>query len=113
MVVPGALGWMSSQKQSNEVDSTGALGRLTSRLAGLAWDNPRWFLIAGLILTLISGVYAASRLRFMTNRNDMISSAKPVQQRWKEHLDRVGSEDDMVVVATGLQLNVLGDVAFA
>ncbi len=82
MVVPGALGWMSSQKQSNEVDSTGALGRLTSRLAGLAWDNPRWFLIAGLILTLISGVYAASRLRFMTNRNDMISSAKPVQQRW-------------------------------
>lgn len=101
MVVPGALGWMSSQKQSNEVDSTGALGRLTSRLAGLAWDNPRWFLIAGLILTLISGVYAASRLRFMTNRNDMISSAKPVQQRWKEHLDRVGSEDDMVVVATG------------
>lgn len=87
--------------QSNQQTSSGFLGRLTSRLATLAWDHPWWFLTAGVLLTALSAGYSMSRLRFMTSRNDMISSDKPVQQRWKEHLDKVGTEDDMVVVAAG------------
>lgn len=87
--------------QSNQKMSTGFLAQVTSRLATLAWDRPWWFLAAGLILTIFAAGVSMSRLRFMTSRNDMISSAKPVQQRWKEHLDKVGTEDDMVVVASG------------
>lgn len=96
---PEVSGRMRSDQHPAEHTST--LGRLTGRVAGWAWDHPRWFLVAGLLLTVLAGGYAATRLRFMTSRNDMISSSKPVQQRWKEHLDRVGSEDDMVVVAGG------------
>ncbi|MFM8930948.1 MAG: MMPL family transporter [Gemmataceae bacterium] len=91
---------MPSPQQNIEC-TDGRLGALVSRLAGWSWDHPWWFLVAGLMLTILAGGYSASRLRFMTSRNDMISSTKPVQQRWKEHLDRVGSEDDMVVVASG------------
>ena len=91
---------MSSTPQTNEC-ADGRLAAAVSRFAGWTWDHPWWFLVAGMVLTALAGGYSAYRLRFMTSRNDMISSTKPVQQRWKEHLDRVGSEDDMVVVASG------------
>lgn len=87
--------------QQTPAPTEGRLGALVSRFAGCAWDHPWWFLVAGLLLTILAAGFSASRLRFMTSRNDMISSTKPVQQRWKEHLERVGSEDDMVVVASG------------
>jgi len=86
---------------NKSVATGGRLGHLCGWLAGLAWDQPRCFLLAGLLLTVVAGIYSATHLRFMTNRNDMISGSKLVQQRWKAHLERMGSEDDLVVVVAG------------
>lgn len=82
-------------------DSNTVLGSMALALARLGASRPRLVLISAATLTLLSLLYACAHLRFLTSRDEMISPSKEVQRRWKDHLSRVGSEDDMVIVLAG------------
>ena len=82
-------------------DSNSILGNLALALARLGSARPRLVLVCGAVLAITCVAFACTNLRFLTSRDDMISPSKEVQRRWKDHLARVGTEDDMVVVVAG------------
>lgn len=77
------------------------LGSLARAIARVGNRHPVILLALALVVGAGSVAYSTLNLRFLTNRNDMISPSKEVQRRWKDHLSRMGTEDDMVVVFAG------------
>ncbi len=63
------------------------------------------FPLAVLVLSLglcgLSAYAAATKLRYHTQRNDLISPHKEYQQRWQKYVNEFGDDDDIVVVVRG------------
>jgi hopanoid biosynthesis associated RND transporter like protein HpnN len=73
------------------------LVRLVSTVCGF----PRTVLVLSLTLVVLSVVAAISCLEYHTSRDDLISSRKDYQQRWKKYLAEFGTDDDIVAVLHG------------
>jgi hopanoid biosynthesis associated RND transporter like protein HpnN len=58
-------------------------------------------LLAALALVILSAYLAATRLSFLTQRNDLVSPRQEHQQRWRQYLAEFGDDDDMVVLVKG------------
>lgn len=77
------------------------LARSVAGVVSWVARHPRAVLAAALLLTAASVHVAYSRLEYHTQRNDLLGSGKPCQQRWQRYLEAFGDDDDMVVVAEG------------
>src|SRR5688500_1401200 len=86
---------MSSEERAN------FLARFVAGLVAWVARHPRAVLGVAVALTLAAVHAAYAKLEYRTQRNDLISSDKPCQQRWQKYLDTFGDDDDMVVVVEG------------
>jgi predicted RND superfamily exporter protein len=75
--------------------------RLQVGLVERVTRHPWLVLLAALAVCAASAYYAVTRLRFHTQRSDLISSRKDFHQRWHRFLAEFGDDDDMVVVIKG------------
>jgi hopanoid biosynthesis associated RND transporter like protein HpnN len=93
---------MSQSEQSPHAQDRPALvPRLLAGLVGLVCRAPR-LVLALCSLSVAASLYlACTRLQYRTQRDDLISPRKEVQQRWKRYLAEFGQDDDMVVVFQG------------
>jgi hopanoid biosynthesis associated RND transporter like protein HpnN len=77
------------------------LARSVAALVAWVARHPWSVILVALVLTLGAVHLAYARLEYHTQRNDLISSDKPCQQRWQKYLDTFGDDDDMVIVVEG------------
>ncbi|HSQ57285.1 MAG TPA: hypothetical protein VLM40_16305, partial [Gemmata sp.] len=77
------------------------LARCVAGLVAWVARHPRVVLVLATALTVAACRVAYTDLDYHTQRNDLLSAAKPCQQRWQKFLDAFGDDDDMVVVAEG------------
>ncbi len=88
---------------SREQDQSGKWS-LAGWLGGLAhWaaDHPLPTLLATLLITVVTGWLATTKLSFRTSRLDLLSPNSSYNQRWLRYLDKFGRDDDAAVVITG------------
>ena len=81
-----------------------APGRTTSVLATLvrvAGRRPLLVLTVCMAAAFASAGFAAMRLEYHTQRNDLLSADRECQKRWQRYLDAFGNDEDMVVVIRG------------
>ncbi len=62
---------------------------------------PRTTLAVAAALVAVSVWHFCTHVTFLTQRSDLISPRKEVQQRWKQYLAEFGDDDDMVVIVKG------------
>jgi hopanoid biosynthesis associated RND transporter like protein HpnN len=75
--------------------------RCLVRLVSAVCRFPRTVLVLSLTLAALSVVAALTHLEYHTSRDDLISSRKDYQQRWKKYLAEFGTDDDIVAVLRG------------
>jgi hopanoid biosynthesis associated RND transporter like protein HpnN len=75
--------------------------RALAALVGAVARRPWPVLAACLAGVAAAGWFAATRLEYHTQRNDLVSPEKDVQKRWQLYLDAFGDDDDLVVVIRG------------
>ena len=89
--------------QSNPVDSpqksvmTDSISKLTSLCARHAW-------ITTLLITLSAAAcvyYTVDKLKFKTDRADLIDPSAPFFQRWLRYTKTFGESDDIVIIVEG------------
>jgi hypothetical protein len=64
-------------------------------------SRPRWVLLLGLLIAVVSITLAATRLGFRGNRLDLLNPASSYNRRWLAYLDEFGVQDDVVVAVSG------------
>jgi hopanoid biosynthesis associated RND transporter like protein HpnN len=80
---------------------TALVPRLLAGLVLLVCRAPQLVLVLT-AFSLAACIYlAATRLQYHTQRDDLISPDKEVQQRWHRYVAEFGQDDDMVVVVQG------------
>src|SRR5581483_2909259 len=75
--------------------------RALAGLVLLVCRAPRLVLALTAVSLAVSVWLACTRLSYHTQRDEMISPKKEVQQRWRAYLQEFGQDDDMVVVVQG------------
>lgn len=75
--------------------------RLLAALVGCVCRAPRLILCLTAVSLALCAWLACTRLQYRTQRDEMISPTKEVQQRWRAYLQEFGQDDDMVVVVQG------------
>lgn len=77
---------------------TRALALLVERLVLRA---PRLVLCVGVLLAILSAVFAATRLQMKTSRLDLLNPESDFNRRWLAYLNEFGEDDDAVLVVEG------------
>ena len=77
------------------------LARIVAAVVVSADRRPWAVLAIFAVLLVASGWYAAARLEYRTQRNDLLSANKDCQKRWQKYLDAFGDDDDVVVAVRG------------
>src|SRR5262245_43219743 len=86
---------------SDVVTPTPRLARACTGLAGWATRRP-WLVLAMCLISLVASILlASSRLKYRTQRDDLMSARKECHQRWQRYLREFGPDDDVVFVIEG------------
>ncbi|MGD0652584.1 MAG: hypothetical protein ABSA97_15830, partial [Verrucomicrobiia bacterium] len=72
--------------------------RFLSGLANLICRWPWLFVLGGVVLAVLSGIYTARRLEFKTSRNDLIGRDSEYWRLYSEYAREFRAEEDYVVV---------------
>src|SRR6185312_122998 len=87
--------------EQNSPHDRSRVRRLLCGLVRAVCRYPLPVLLLSLGLAGLSIWAASTRLQYKTQRNDLISSRKDYQQRWRDYLAEFGDDDDIVVVVKG------------
>ncbi len=82
-------------------DPPGRLARGIAAVVGGVGRAPWLVLLLCGLSVAAAGYWAATRMRYQTQRNDLISAEKECQRRWQKYLDAFGDDDDLIVVVRG------------
>ena len=72
--------------------------RFLSGLAGFICRWPWLFVLAGVVLAVLSGIYTARRLEFKTSRNDLIGRDSEYWRLYSEYAKEFRAEEDYIIV---------------
>ncbi|MBL8865195.1 MAG: MMPL family transporter [Planctomycetia bacterium] len=82
-------------------DAPGRLAGAMAATVALSLRAPWLVLVLTFASVGAAAYYAATRLEYRTQRNDLIAKDKDCQIRWQRYLDAFGDDDDLVVVIRG------------
>jgi uncharacterized protein len=82
-------------------EAPGRLARAMAAAVALSLRAPWLVLTLALASVGAAANYAATRLEYRTQRNDLIAKDKDCQVRWQRYLDAFGDDDDLIVVIRG------------
>jgi hypothetical protein len=72
--------------------------RFLTGLAGFICRWPWLFVVGGVVLAVLSGIYAARRLEFKTSRNDLIGRDSEYWRLYSEYAREFRAEEDYIVL---------------
>jgi hopanoid biosynthesis associated RND transporter like protein HpnN len=79
----------------------GILARTLAGAVGVIGRHP-WLVLGAVLLSCAASAYlTCTRLSYLSNRNDLISSNKDYLKRWRQYVAEFGEDDDMVVAVQG------------
>ncbi len=88
-------------RSTDPPDSPGRLAHAMAAAVAFSLRAPWLVLVLACASVGAAAHYAATRLEYRTQRNDLIAKDKDCQVRWQRYLDAFGDDDDLIVVIRG------------